>query len=281
MNDVQTQKPIDFDAILREKAGRHYKFIPRPLISWLKRIFHQDEVNKFLLGRARGKEGMEWLDECVDYLEIDLHVYGLEQLPDNSDGRYYTFVSNHPLGGVDGVVLGSILCHQYDSRVKYLVNDLLMNLKGLAPLCVPINKTGSQNRDFPRMVEGAFSSDNNVLMFPAGLCSRRQPDGSIQDLAWQKAFITKSVQHQRDIIPIYFSGHNSDKFYNIAHWCKRLGLKVNLAMMFLVDEMYKNVGMSVDVKFGKPIPWQTFDSSRSASEWAQWVRGKVYELKEV
>lgn len=272
------QYAIDVDQIIRSKAGSKYKYIPRPVISWLRKILHEDDNNYLLTVLAKEKVGMDWLDECLSYLRMENDVRGIDALPDNSGGRYYTFVSNHPMGGIDGVALGSILCHRYDSKIKYLVNDVLMNLKGLAPLCVPINKTGIQSRDFPRMVDAAFASDNNVLMFPAGLCSRKQPDGTIRDLPWTKTFVAKSVQYQRDVIPIHFSGRNSDKFYNIANWSKRLGLKFNLAMLFLVDEMYKNVGQKFTVTFGEPIPWQTFDDSKTRQEWAQWVKEKVYEL---
>ena len=270
---------IDIDQIIKDKAGDKAKYIPGFVVSWLKRTLHQDEVNRFLGGRAKGTLGIDFLDECVDYLEMDLKVKGLDELPSNDGGRYFTIVSNHPLGGEDGVALGKLLCHKYDSKIKYLVNDVLMNLQGLAPLCVPINKTGNQSRNFPKMVDAAFQSDNNVLMFPAGLCSRRQDDGTIRDLPWKKTFITKTVEYQRDVIPVHFSGRNSDKFYNIARWCKKLNIKFNIAMLYLVDEMYKNVGNSFTVTFGKPIPWQTFtDKSKTPAEWAAWVQDRVYEL---
>lgn len=275
----EQQQKIDIDQILKDKAGKKAKFIPWFVKRWLKKTLHQDEVNRFLLGRAAGKYGVDFLDECVDYLEMDMEVKGLDELPSNEGGRYFTIVSNHPLGGEDGVALGKLICHKYDSKMKYLVNDLLMNLKGLAPLCIPINKTGSQSRDFPRMVEAAFQSDNNVLMFPAGLCSRKQDDGTIRDLPWKKTFVTKSIQYKRDVIPVHFSGHNSDKFYNIARFCKKHKLKFNFAMLYLVDEMYKNVGKHFTVTFGEPIPWQTFtDKSKTHAQWAQWVQDKVYEL---
>ena len=277
MTQNEGEFAVDVDAIVKAKAGKHFKYIPRFVMSWLKKILHQDEVNEFLTGRSKGKVGQDFLDECVDYLQMDLNVVGLDELPDNSDGRYYTIVSNHPLGGEDGVALGSILCHKYNSKIKYLLNDVLMNLKGLAPLCVPINKTGSQSRNFPKMVELAFKDDTNVLMFPAGLCSRKQ-NGVVRDLEWKKTFITKSIEYQRDVIPVRFSGQNSERFYCIANICKRLNLKVNIAMLFLVDEMYKNVGKKFTVTFGKPIPWQTFDKSKSHAEWAQWVKDRVYEL---
>ena len=267
---------IDIDEIVRGKAGAKARFVPRFVLSWLKRIIHQDEVNEFILSEG-DKQGMPWLDDCMEYLGTTLNVKGLENLPDDSDGRLFTFVSNHPLGGPDGVALGHLLGHRYGGRIKYLVNDLLMNLHGLAPFFVPINKTGKQSRDFPRLVEAAFGSPNHIIMFPAGLCSRRI-NGQIHDLPWQKTFITKSVETQRDIVPIRFNGRNSDFFYRIANVGKRLGLKFNIAMLYLVDELYKNRGKTFDVTIGKPIPYSTFDKSRKPQEWAAYVEDIVYKL---
>lgn len=271
-----TEKTIDLDLILSSKMGSKAKFVPRPFVSWLKRVIHQDEVNRFLW-ESRHLSGTEWLEECVRYLDMTLQIVGEENLPAKDDGKLYTFVSNHPLGGADGVALGSIIGRHYDGRFRYLVNDLLMNLPGLAPVCIPINKTGSQSRSFPQMVEDGFKSDNHILMFPAGICSRRI-DGKVQDIAWKKTFITKSVEYQRDVVPIHFSGSNSDFFYKLASFSDKYVKKINIAMLFLVDEMYKNVHKSFQVTIGKPIPWQTFDKSKSASTWAQEVRSRVYAL---
>ena len=270
-----TEKTVDIDKILKDKMGAKAKFVPRPLVSWLKRIAHQDQVNTYLWD-SRYLVGTEWLEECVRYLDATLDIVGEENLPDKNDGRLYTFVSNHPLGGEDGVALGAIIGRHYDGRFRYLVNDLLMNLPGLAPLCIPINKTGKQGRDFPKMVEAGFQSDNHMLMFPAGLCSRRK-NGVIRDIPWKKTFITKSIEYQRDVVPIHFGGQNSNFFYRLANFSDRC-LPFNLAMLFLVDEMYKNVHKTFRVAIGKPIPWQTFDKSRKHTEWAQWVQEKVYEL---
>ena len=268
---------IDIDEILRSKAGPKAKRIPRFIVAWLKRRLHQDQVNDFL--RIIGdKEGVPWLKGCLDFLDTKLEVKGLENLPSDADGRRFTFVSNHPLGGQDGVALGYVLGTHYDGRIKYLVNDLLMFLPGLAPLCIPINKTGKQSRQFPAMVAAGFSGDDHILMFPAGLCSRRR-HGVIRDLPWNKTFITKSVQHQRDVVPIYFSGRNSNKFYTIANICKMFGLKFNLAMLYLVDELFKNQHKTFEVHIGRPIPWQTFDRSRTATQWAAYVQDIVYQLK--
>ena len=267
---------INIDEVLESKMGDKAKRVPRFLVSWLKHIIHQDWINVFM-EQEGDKEGVEWLMDCVKYLGMDLKVEGIENLPSADDGRCYTFVSNHPLGGIDGVALGAILGKYYDGKVKYLVNDLLMNLHGLAPLCIPINKTGGQSRQFPAMVEAGFNSDNHIIMFPAGLCSRRHK-GIIKDIPWTKTFINKSIETQRDVVPIHFGGHNSNFFYRLANVSKSLGLKFNIAMLFLADEMYKNRNRTFTVKIGKPIPWQTFDHSRSAKDWAKYVQETVYQL---
>lgn len=270
------EKTIDIDKILQSKMGDKARRVPRFLVRWLKHIVHEEEVNDFLW-RTRDERGVVWLESCVKYLKMDIEIVGKENLPSPNDGRLYTFVSNHPLGGADGVALGAIIGRHYDGRFRYLVNDLLMFLPGLEPVSIPINKTGKQGRSFPEMVERGFASDNHMLMFPAGLCSRKQKEG-IRDLEWKKTFVKKSVETHRDIVPIHFSGQNSAKFYLIANICKWLNLKVNIAMLFLVDEMYKNVDKHFRITIGKPIPWETFDRKHSDKEWAQRVRALVYEM---
>ena len=264
---------IDIDKVLREKAPKYYKYIPRFVVSYLKRIVHQEELNVFLRD-SKDKVGVDFLKACLEFLDANIVVKGEENLPKEG---LYTFVSNHPLGGQDGVALGYILGSFYNGKVKYMVNDLLMNLQGLAPLCIPINKTGKQAKDFPRMVEAGFASDDQLIMFPAGLCSRRQ-NGVIRDLDWKKTFVVKSVQAHRDVVPIHFEGRNSNFFYNLANICKFLGIKVNIAMLYLADEMLKNRHKTFTVTIGKPISWQTFDKSKTPTEWAAYVKEIVYKL---
>lgn len=273
-----TRKTIDIDRVLRSKMGNKADYVPKFGLRWLRKIIHQDQVNDFLWD-SRELSGVDWLVATMHYLDVRLNVIGMENLPSKDSGKLYTFVSNHPLGGADGVALGALIGRQYDGKFRYLVNDLLMNLPGLAPLCIPINKTGSQSRQFPAMVEAGFKGDNHILMFPAGLCSRRI-DGKIQDIAWTKTFVTKSIETRRDIVPVHFSGRNSDRFYRIADICSKLRLKVNVAMLFLVDEMYRNVHKTFDVTIGKPIPYTSLDRSMNATRWAADIREKVYRLSQ-
>lgn len=269
------EKTIDIKRILKDKMGSKARFVPCFLVAWLKKIIHEDEVNRFLW-ENRNLKGTEWLTACVQYLDMTLDIVGAENLPDKNDGKLYTFVSNHPLGGQDGVSLGSIIGRHYDGKFRYLINDLLLNLPGLKPVSIGINKTGKQSRDFPRMVEAGFNSDNHLLMFPAGLNSRRI-NGEIHDLPWKKTFIAKSVETHRDVVPIHFSGQNSKRFYRIAKFSDRY-LPFNLAMLFLVDEMYRNVGKTFRITIGKPIPWQTFNKTKTPMEWANFVEERVYAL---
>lgn len=275
-SEKKIEKLIDIEAILRQKLGRKMRFVPRFVVSGLKHIAHEDLVNECLT-EHKDKHGVEWIDGCVDFLGMQLTVKGRENLPAKDDGKLYTFVSNHPLGGIDGLALGSIIGHQYDGQFRYLVNDLLLFLPGFADLSVGINKNGAQSRDFPKRVEAVFENPTHVLMFPAGLCSRRI-NGRIHDIPWKKTFVSKSVQHQRDIVPIHFSGQNSNFFYRLANVCKALHIKFNIAMLFLVDEMYKNMNKPFTITIGKPIPWQTFDRSKSPAEWAVWVEDRVYDM---
>ena len=265
---------IDVDAILAAKAGKKAKYVPRFLVSYLKKIIHQDEVNEFLKNNS-DKYGLDFIRSFMKFFNNSFEIRGLENLP--ADGRY-TFVSNHPLGAQDGLGLGLILGEHYEGKIKFLVNDLLMNIPQLTSLFIPVNKTGGQSRNLPQQVAAAFNSDNHIVMFPAGICSRKR-NGVVHDLEWKKTFIVKSVQTQRDIVPIHFEGENSDFFYRLANINRLLGIKFNIAMLYLSDEMFKNKNKKFTVTIGKPIPWQTFDKSRTPMQWAQHVQDIVYSLK--
>ena len=263
---------LDLEQIIRSRAGDKAKYIPQFLINWFKKIAHQDFINGYL---KEGYVGVEFCENAIKYLGVEIEIEGLENIP--TDGRMLTFASNHPLGAIDGVTLGAIIGKRFDGNIRYLMNDLLMNLKGMAPLGVPINKLGGQARNLPKLISEAFQSDNHILVFPAGLCSRKI-DGKIQDLPWGKAFVTQSRKSGRDIIPIYFDGQNSERFYRLAQWQKRLGLKFNFAMMLLPDEMYRSTGRKYKITFGKPISIDSLDKSKTDAEWAQEIRKKVYSL---
>lgn len=262
---------IDVDAALRAKAGKVYKYIPKFVINYLKRIVHQDDLNQYVAS-AKNVIGIPFAKRSLDYFGCELTVNGLENVPD--DGRFI-FVSNHPMGGLDGMAFMYAVSGKY-TDIKFPVNDLLLYVKNFEGIFLPVNKTGVTGRNAATLMEEAFASDSQMLMFPAGLCSRKI-DGKIQDLEWKKSVVAKAVQTKRDIVPVYISGRNSNFFYNLSKIRRALGIEVNIEMLYLVDEMYKQKGHSIDIKFGAPISYTTFEG-RKPYDVAQELRQLVYTL---
>jgi len=264
---------IDVEKVLASKNPSLAKAIPSFLINYLKRIIHQEEINELLLRHGHLKD-VEFVSSALGFFNITYNAYGVENIP--GTGRYI-FVSNHPLGGLDGLVFINEISKYY-SNIKFPVNDILLNIKNLSGIFVPINKHGAQAKDAIKQLEEAYASDYQILYFPAGLCSRKKR-GMIRDLTWHKSFITKAIQHKRDIVPAFFSGRNSDFFYNLANIRKFLGIKGNIEMLYLPDEMFRQKGKNISLVFGKVIPWKSFDSSKSHIEWADRVKSACYELE--
>ena len=265
---------IDIKQVLRQKAPSAARKIPGFMVDYLIRTVHQDELNE-ILRRYHDKDGVAFMQELIGYFDLNLELVNEENIP--AEGRYI-FASNHPLGGLDGICLSAIIGGRFDGKIRYLVNDLLLYLSNLRSIFVPINKHGAQGKKNAELIEKAYASDNQIITFPAGLCSRKQ-NGKIQDTEWKKSFIQKAVEYRRDIVPVFFEGRNSNFFYRLANLRKALGIKMNYEMIYLPDEMFKSKHKTYSIHFGKPIPWQTFDSSRKPAEWAEWVKEIVYNLK--
>ncbi len=263
---------IDVDAIFKKKSPQVYRLMPGFVINYIKRTLHQEELNEAII-KFKDKEGLEFLSHILDYMGIQYAVSGEENIP--PEGRHI-FVSNHPLGGLDGMVFMDII-GKYHKNVKFIVNDLLLNLKNLEPLFVPVNKHGRQSSEYVRKIEELYKSDSQVLYFPAGLCSRKQ-GGRIMDLEWKKSFIKKARDYKRDIVPVHFEGRNSNFFYRLANLRQRTGIKTNIEMFYLPDEMFRQKHHKIHVTIGKPIPWTHLDKSKSLAEWAEEVKAKVYSL---
>lgn len=271
-----SRKPflIDLDKVLETKAPKLHKRIPTFIINYIKRKVHVDELNHILTIYADDK-GVDFMNSVVDYFGLTLKIKGLENIP--NDGRFI-FASNHPLGGLDGICLSSVIGNKYNKNIKYIVNDILYYIENLKPIFLPINKHGAQARQAMQDTTDAFASDNQIITFPAGMCSRKQK-GVIIDLEWKKSFIQKAIESKRDVVPIYFEARNSNFFYKFANIRKKLGIKFNIEMIFLPDEMFKNKGQTFEITFGNPIPHSTFDKSKTASQWADYVKDIAYKLK--
>jgi len=274
MSQEQLQ-PVYINKILKEKNPSLYRWTPPFLLNYLKRIIHQDYLNKFIES-AKDKYGADFAQAYVEFADIKVELIGEENLPKTNDR--VIFAGNHPLGGLDGIALMDVLGHRYPN-IKFMVNDILMYMLNLRSLFLPINKHGGQGRDAVRLIQDSFASDVPIFVFPAGLVSRRNK-GVIKDLKWGKNFIANAIKHQRDIIPMHISGENSKFFYALSAWRKRLGIKANLEMLYLVDEAWKNNGIKLTITIGERIPYTTFTREKSREDWAADLREHVYALVE-
>ena len=275
MESLNKDLTIDIDAVLASKSKRLAKFTPKFVVSWLKRIVHQDEMNE-ILKYSNGAVDVEFTDKVLSWLNVrsDVKFTDIDSLKE--DGRYI-FVSNHPLGGLDGMTLISILGKKF-GKIKFVVNDLLMNIIPMRNLFVPVNKHGRMGKEYGEIIHDAYASDAQILYFPAGLCSRLI-NGEITDLEWKKNFIKQAKRYNRDIVPVHFGGRNSNFFYRLANIRKKLGIKFNIEMIFLPDEMFRQKNANFDVVIGKPIPISSIDSSKTLDQWCEEIRKQSYQLK--
>lgn len=268
-----TDKYIDIDAVLEAKAPSLKKKLPGFVVSYLKRIVHEDELNVFL-SKNWNEDGITFIGNFLAELGISYEVDGADKLPES--GRN-TFVCNHALGGLDGIILLKMLCDKY-GEAKVVVNDILMYISPMKSLFIPVNVVGDkQNKESVSLIDECMESEIPILYFPSGKVSRRDKDGNIADLQWKKNFVTKSIEHRRNVVPMFFDGRNSNFFYNLAYWRTKFGIRQNIEMLYLADEMYKNKFAHFNIVIGDTIGC---DSLRDmpAIEKARLIREKCYNL---
>ncbi len=263
---------IDVDSVLRQRAQGVRRFMPRVFVKWIEKIICQDDLN-YLLAHNHGKRDAEFCEGVLADLNVSLELRGC--LPPKEDKRVI-LVSNHPLGALDGIALIDVLTRHYNCHINFIVNDLLMAVEPLSGVFVPVNKHGRQSRTAKNAVDEAMDRNEPVVIFPAGLCSRRGPGGVIRDLEWKKMFVAKARKYGRDIIPVHFDGRNSSFFYKFAQWRKRLGFKFNIEMVLLPREIFRCRGRHFVISFGKPIPVTSLTGNMA--EEAAAIRETVYSL---
>ena len=272
VNISNSFKPIIIKELFHEKNPGLAKFMPGFVFRYITRILHLDFFNDFMKRNGHLK-GISFVNQAIVEFNVKEQINGFENIPES--GRFI-FASNHPLGGFDAFLLMKCVEKRL-GKLKFLTNDILLGIPSLRPMFIPINKHGGNTREAAEILNSTYNSDEQILIFPAGLASRKIK-GKIVDLEWKKHFITKAVNHQRDIIPVFIVGKNSNRFYRLANIRKFLRIKWNIEMFFLPDELIKHRNTEVPIYFGKPISFQTFDKSKKQQEWADWVKERVYEL---
>ena len=259
---------IDLTKVLASKGIKPRRWIVR----LLNRLLHVKDINN-TLDACGDKEGVEFAKAAMDYLNIIVELVNSERIPKEGNP---IIIANHPLGGPDGMALIAAVGSVRDD-ILFPVNDFLMYIDQLKPVFVPIDKVHG-NRNTASGINAAFAGQNVLLYFPAGLCSRRIK-GKIVDLEWKTTVIKKAIQHQRDLIPVHIEARNRRRFYSIANWRKRLGIKFNFEMALLPGEMFAQRGKTFRMTVGEPIPWQTLDDGTPAIEWARRLHDQIYNIK--
>jgi putative hemolysin len=271
---MEDKKFIVIREVIAKKNPKLLKWIPGFLLRYIERIVHEDDINQVMQNIGH-LEGMDFVDALITQeLQVKVELRGAENIS-LSGGA--VFASNHPLGGLDGIAFMHAL-GKYRKDIKFLVNDILMNIKNLGSLFIPINKHGGQARDAMRAIDETYASDQAMLVFPAGLVSRKRKNGIIKDLEWKKSFISKAKKYKKDIIPVFIDGRNSDFFYNLARFRKNIGIGANIEMFYLADEMFAQKGKKVTIVVGKPISYSHFDNAKTEQEWAEEVKKIVYAM---
>lgn len=267
---------IDVDAVLRQRLGRRARFIPRALTAWIKGLICQDGLNKLLTDNG-DKRDSAFCRGVLHDLNASYRVLGRGNLPAPADRRVI-YVSNHPLGALDGIAIIDMIAAHHGCEPYFVVNDLLSVLSPLDGVFVPVNKFGAQSRTATTRFVEAFESARPVIVFPSGLVSRKGAQGVIHDLQWHKMFVNKSIASKRDVVPLFFSGNNSTFFYNFAKFRTKLGLKFNFEMLLLPREVFRCRDCNFDIRVGERIPYSSFSGGQQADDEAQKVCDIVYSL---
>ncbi|HRR49834.1 MAG TPA: 1-acyl-sn-glycerol-3-phosphate acyltransferase, partial [Bacteroidales bacterium] len=259
---------------IKSKNSDLLRYIPGFVIDWVERLICQDEINN-ILDKYGNLKGVPFATATLRELNATYSVSGMDKIA--HDGRYI-IVSNHPLGGFDGMILMDIFGNYYNNKIRFVVNDLLSAVEPLKPIFLPVNKFGKQSVEIAEKIHQEYTSDNQIITFPAGLCSRLI-NGRIIDLEWKKSFVNQAIKYKRDIIPIYFDGKNSNFFYRFANIRKKLGIKFNYELILLPREMFKQRGGKFNIYIGDPIHCEELAHNGTPAEWTAKIRKTVYSLK--
>ncbi|MFM9056102.1 MAG: 1-acyl-sn-glycerol-3-phosphate acyltransferase [Bacteroidota bacterium] len=264
---------IDVEQVIANKNPQLLRWLPGFVLRYIKRIVHEEHINTFIRHHGH-KQSFEFIDAIIEDFGVRIISNGIDHIPASGG---CIIAANHPIGGLDAMALmqAVALRRKYQS---FIVNDVLMNLKNLNELFVGVNKHGKNTQDALAEIDRLYAGTGAVLIFPAGLVSRKQR-GEIIDLEWKKSFITKAKRFSKPIIPVHITGRNSDFFYNLARWRSRLGIRSNIEMLYLMDEMFHQRGKDITLTFGAPLEPARFNNSRSDREWAFRVKEHVYSLE--
>jgi putative hemolysin len=240
----------------------------------LVRLTKLSDINRFY-DEHKELEGPEFLDAILEHYEIDFEIPedDFKRLP--KEGPYIT-ISNHPLGGIDGVLLLKLMLRKRPD-FKIIANFLLHRVEPLAPYIMPVNPF-ENHRDAKSSIGGFKSAlqhlrDGHPLgIFPAGEVSTYRDGKLIVDRPWEESSLKLIRKAEVPVVPIYFHAKNSKLFYHLS--------KFNdiFRTAKLPSEVTTQRNRAIKVRIGQPIGVKSQKEHKSLEEFSELLRKKTYIL---
>ncbi|MCX2681096.1 GNAT family N-acetyltransferase [Galbibacter sp. EGI 63066] len=244
-------------------------------VGWgLMKVLNISTLNK-IYTKHQDKTDLDFMNSILGEFEINFEIpkEDLKRLP--KDGAYIT-ISNHPLGGIDGILLLKLLLEQRPDY-KIIANFLLHRIKPLVPYIMPVNPF-EDHKDAKSSIMGFKQSlqhirDGHPLgIFPAGEVSTYQDGKLIVDRPWEEAAMKLIKKAEVPVVPIYFHAKNSRLFYRLSK------ISDTLRTAKLPSELLTQRNRVIRVRIGRPISVKAQQEFDNLDEFTEFLRRKTYML---
>lgn len=245
-----------------------------PMAWFLKKLTKMDTLNDIYNG-GKGQDCIPFLNYLIEAMNVDyeIHEEDLKRIPKTGP---FILISNHPLGGLDGIILMHLVS-KIRPDFKIMGNFLLHKIKPLEPMVIAVNPFETR-KDAYNSLNGMRDSlrllqeGGGLGIFPAGEVSYRDDEGRILDREWQDAAIKLIKKAKVPVVPMFFRAKNSQMFYRLAK------LHPDLQTALLPSEMVKKRTRPIQIRIGKPILLKQQHEHESLEEYKDFLRRKTYML---
>lgn len=243
----------------------------------LMKVLRISNLNK-IYDRNKHLSDVQFLNAILDEFQIKFEVpeEDFKRLP--KEGPYIT-VSNHPLGGIDGILLLKLMLER-EPNFKIIANFLLHRIEPMKPYIMPVNPfethKGAKSSTVGLKETFRHLSDGKPLgMFPAGEVSTYRDGKLVVDRAWEEGAIKVIRKAQVPVVPIYFHAQNSQLFYKLSK------ISDTLRTAKLPSELFSQKDRVIKVRIGKPISVTEQNEHETLEDYSEFLRKKTYMLANV